>query len=583
MMKSCPGRGAPPCRCGRGRAPDPAGPSRDTRHATSEEAKPLTTESITHTAGPDTAGTGTPRVDGETTGHSDSEQHTFADLGLLSPIVDALSDVGITHPFPIQQMAIPVALTGADLIGQARTGTGKTIAFGSTLLQRIVLPNDADYEAQAKPGAPQGLVVTPTRELAGQVAKDIQTACKHRSARVLTVYGGVGYDEQLAALESGVDVVVGTPGRLLDLADRGSLDLAHIKVLVLDEADEMLDLGFLPDVERILDATPELRQSMLFSATMPAAIVSLARRHLRHPLNIRAESGQEEATVPTTAQFVYQAHDLDKPEVVARILQAESSNKTMIFCRTKRTVQRVADDLTERGFSVAPLHGDLSQVVREKTLRRFRDGQVSTIVATEVAARGIDVEGVSHVINYECPEDQTRYLHRIGRTGRAGASGVAITFVDWSETTRWKVINSALGLPFDEPQETYSTSEHLFHDLGIDRSATGRLKSAEPQQHTGNRRNATSGRGKSGHGQRNRVRMRNGVPVDQSGGNAGHGSGDQSAGSAGSSDEGSSGSSSSRRRRSRRRRRPAGNSGQQSPSGDHAPSAQNAVQDSATG
>lgn len=536
--------------------------------------KPLITENITET---------TAAVD-EAAEHADTEQHTFADLGLLPPIVDALSDVGIVHPFPIQQMAIPVALTGADLIGQARTGTGKTIAFGSTLLQRIVLPSDPDYEAQAKPGAPQSLVVTPTRELASQVAKDIQTVCSHRSARVLTVYGGVGYEEQLAALESGVDIVVGTPGRLLDLADRGNLDLAHIKVLVLDEADEMLDLGFLPDVERILAATPELRQSMLFSATMPAAIVSLARRHLRHPLNIRAETGQDDPTVPTTAQFVYQAHDLDKPEVVARILQAESCNKTMIFCRTKRTVQRVADDLTERGFSVAPLHGDLSQVVREKTLRRFRDGRLSTIVATEVAARGIDVEGVSHVINYECPEDQTRYLHRIGRTGRAGASGVAITFVDWSERTRWKVINSALGLPFDEPQETYSTSQHLCHDLGIDPAATGRVNQPESAQHTGTNQRAKSGPKKSSHRQRDRVRMRNGVPVERDSGSTDHTAGDGANDSAAPQTT-QSGSSSSRRRRSRRRgRRPAGNSeGQQSATTGPAPKEPDAPQDSATG
>ena len=207
-----------------------------------------------------------------------------------APIVEALEQVGITHPFPIQSMAIPIALTGTDMIGQARTGTGKTLAFGITMLQRIVVPGERDYAQLAKPGAPQGLVVTPTRELASQVSADLTTAATRRRARVLTVYGGVGYDTQLTSLARGTEVVVGTPGRLLDLANRGSLDLSHIKVLVLDEADEMLDLGFLPDVERILALTPELRQTMLFSATMPAAIVSLARRHLRHPVNIRAES-----------------------------------------------------------------------------------------------------------------------------------------------------------------------------------------------------------------------------------------------------------------------------------------------------
>ncbi len=402
-------------------------------------------------------------------------QQTFADLGVLDTIVDALSEVGIVHPFPIQSMAIPIALTGTDMIGQARTGTGKTLAFGIPMLQRIVVPEERDFESLSKPGAPQALIVAPTRELASQVSKDMSVAAAQRKARVVTLYGGMGYEPQLDALKSGVEVVVGTPGRLLDLADRRALDLSHIKVLVLDEADEMLDLGFLPDVERILAKTPELRQTMLFSATMPSAIVTLARRHLRHPVNIRAESAEDSTTVPATAQFVYQAHDLDKPEVVARILQAENRNRVMIFCRTKRSAQRVSDDLAERGFSATSIHGDLSQVLREKALKRFRSGEADVLVATDVAARGIDVTDVTHVINYECPEDDKTYVHRIGRTGRAGASGIAITFVDWADRTRWKVINNTLGLPFEEPEETYSTSEHLFHDLGIDRSAKGRI------------------------------------------------------------------------------------------------------------
>jgi len=444
----------------------------------------------------------------------DEPTQTFADLGVLPAITEALRDVGIVHPFPIQSMAIPIALTGTDMIGQARTGTGKTLAFGITLLQRIVVPDERDFSALAKPGAPQGLVVCPTRELAGQVSKDIAAATAHRKARVLTVYGGVGYDAQLEGLAGGVEVVVGTPGRLLDLADRRSLDLSHVKVLVLDEADEMLDLGFLPDVERILSKVPELRQTMLFSATMPSAIVSLARRHLRHPVNIRAESAQETTTVPTTAQFVYRAHDLDKPEVVARILQAENRDRVMIFCRTKRTAQRVADDLAERGFRAAPLHGDLNQVAREKALKQFRGSTgVDVLVCTDVAARGIDVEAVTHVINYECPDDDNAYVHRIGRTGRAGASGVAITFVDWADQTRWKVINNALGLPFEEPEETYSTSPHLFHDLGIPPEAKGRLvpaESAPAPQAAPERRRREPDRPRPS---RQRRRLRNGVAV----------------------------------------------------------------------
>ncbi|BAK36238.1 putative ATP-dependent RNA helicase [Microlunatus phosphovorus NM-1] len=446
---------------------------------------------------------------------------------MLPDIVAALAQVGIVHPFPIQQMSIPIALTGTDMIGQARTGTGKTLAFGITALQRIVVPSERDFELQAKPGAPQALIVTPTRELALQVSKDLTTASSIRKARVLTVYGGVGYEPQLDALAAGVEVVVGTPGRLLDLADRGSLDLSHIKVLVLDEADEMLDLGFLPDVERILAKTPELRQTMLFSATMPSAIVALARHHLRHPVNIRAESSDDTTTVPTTAQFVYQVHDLDKPEIVSRVLQAENRNRVMVFCRTKRAAQRLADDLAERGFSVTAIHGDLSQVLREKALKKFRSGAVNVLVATDVAARGIDVEGVTHVINYECPDDDKTYVHRIGRTGRAGASGVAITFVDWADVTRWKVINNTLDLPFAEPEETYSTSDHLYHDLGIDRTVTGRLVPLPARERPARDRDqdvevddaaADAEREKRRcerpKRQRTRRRLRNGVPVE---------------------------------------------------------------------
>jgi superfamily II DNA/RNA helicase len=435
-------------------------------------------------------------------------------------VVQALAEVGITTPFPIQTLAIPIALTGTDMIGQARTGTGKTLAFGIPLLQRIVVPDDRDYPQLSRPGAPQALVVTPTRELASQVSSDLVIASSHRHARVISVYGGVGYQDQLGPLGRGVDVVVGTPGRLLDLAERGSLDLGHIKVLVLDEADKMLDLGFLPDVERILSRTPELRQTMLFSATMPAAIVSLARRHMRHPVNIRAEADTDATTVPATAQFVYQVHELDKPEIVARILQAENRKRVMIFCRTKRAAQRLSDDLVERGFSAASIHGDLNQIAREKSLRRFREGRIDVLVATDVAARGIDVEGVTHVINYECPEDEQVYIHRIGRTGRAGASGIAITFVDWADLIRWTVINNILGLPFEEPEETYSTSSHLHRDLGIDPAAKGRIGDTAPQvsKRESGPSKAAGAAPRAASRTRTRRRLRNGVPVERGNG-----------------------------------------------------------------
>ncbi|MGZ4501837.1 MAG: DEAD/DEAH box helicase [Nocardioidaceae bacterium] len=448
-------------------------------------------------------------------------------------------------------MTLSVALMGTDLIGQARTGTGKTLAFGIPVLQRTVAPHDPDY-SEVAPGKPQALVVAPTRELALQVSGDLALAGADRGTRVLTVYGGVGYDTQLDTLKSGVDVVVGTPGRLLDLVNRRALDLAHVKVLVLDEADEMLDLGFLPDVERILSKTPETRQTMLFSATMPGAIVSLARTHMRHPMNIRAESGDEQQTVPATAQFIYQVHDLDKPEMIARLLQAENSGKTIVFTRTKRAAQRVAEDLADRGFPSSPLHGDMQQVSREKALKRFREGKLKVLVATDVAARGIDVEGVTHVVNYSCPEDDKTYVHRIGRTGRAGASGVAVTFVDWADVTRWKVINKTLDLPFDEPAETYSTSEHFYHDMGIEPGTKGRIVPEKPAEE----RSASSSddaprRSRPDGPRRNRQRTRGGKAADGSAATASTGGAKDSGSEAAS--EG--GASQPRRNRTRRRSR----------------------------
>ncbi|MDR0989939.1 MAG: DEAD/DEAH box helicase [Propionibacteriaceae bacterium] len=405
-------------------------------------------------------------------------------------MVDSLTAAGFTAPFPIQTLAIPIALQGSDLIGQARTGTGKTLAFGIPLLQRLNL-TDPDPEAPVHV-RPRALVLCPTRELALQVTGDLAIAGAGSQARVLTVYGGVGYDTQLDTLTAGVDVVVGTPGRIIDLMDRKALQLDQISELVLDEADEMLDLGFLPDVERIIAQTPaDGRQTMLFSATMPSAILALARSHLQQPINIRAEAHDSPMTVPQTTQFVYQAHDLDKPTIVGKLLQSPSATRVMVFCRTKRGVQRLTDDLTDRGFSATCIHGDLSQVIRERALKRFRAGQAQVIVATDVAARGIDVDSVTHVVNYDCPDDEKTYVHRIGRTGRAGNIGVAITLVDWSDLNRWKIINQTLGLPFDEPMEAYSTTPQLLADLDIPETATGRLKPSSATMGSSSRRSET--------------------------------------------------------------------------------------------
>src|SRR5215469_6049708 len=397
----------------------------------------------------------------------------FRDLGVSGPICDALAAAGITAAFPIQTLALPIALAGHDIIGQARTGTGKTLAFGIPLLQRLGQPADR------RPLAPGALVVVPTRELAIQVAGDLRMVGSPSGTRVLTLYGGRAYEPQIEALRAAADVVVGTPGRLLDLVRQRHLDLSDVATLVLDEADKMLDLGFLPDVERILQLTPPGRQTMLFSATMPGEIVTLARRHLQQPMHVRAEQHDEPEHVPLTEQQVFRAHQMDKIEMLARVLQATGRGLTMVFCRTKRTADQVAEALTTRGFAAAAVHGDLGQAQRERALRAFRHGKVDVLVATEVAARGLDVEDVTHVVNYECPDDDKAYLHRIGRTGRAGRTGVAVTFVDWADIHRWKMINEALGLDLADPPETYSTSEHLYAALGIPPQAGSRLPRAQ--------------------------------------------------------------------------------------------------------
>jgi len=381
---------------------------------------------------------------------------TFTELGARPETVAALTDVGIIRSFAIQEYAIPIALRGTDLIGQAPTGTGKTLGFGVPLLERV---RSVDEGAD---GRPQALVVVPTRELCLQVARDIAAAGKARRIRVLPIYGGVAYEPQTDALAKGKQ-----------------LKLTGVGQLVLDEADRMLDLGFLDDVEKILSMLPTDRQTMLFSATMPEPIVMLARRFLRAPVTIHATHGPEAITSPLTRQLVYRTHALNKVEMVARILQAQERGLTMIFTRTKRNADRVAEDLDFRGFAVAAVHGDLGQGARERALRAFRTGKVDVLVATDVAARGLDVTGVTHVINYDCPEDPDTYTHRIGRTGRAGATGVAVTFVGWEDMPRWRLIDKSLGLEQPEPAETYHTSPYLFTDLDIPADATGTLPTAD--------------------------------------------------------------------------------------------------------
>ncbi|WP_246465164.1 DEAD/DEAH box helicase [Ruania alkalisoli] len=404
---------------------------------------------------------------------------TFADFGVRDDIAGALSDVGITHPFPIQALTLPVALQGRDIIGQAKTGTGKTLGFGVPLLQAVIAPGEDGWDDLRDAGKPQALVIVPTRELAVQVAGDLTTASRRRKVRVLQVYGGRAYEPQIEALVKGVEVVVGTPGRMIDLLKQRHLDLGKVRTVVLDEADEMLDLGFLPDVETLLASTPATRHTMLFSATMPGPVIAMARRYMTRPTHIHAhDPGDEGATLKTTRQLAYRAHAMDKVEMLARILQAEGRGLTIVFARTKRTCAKVADDLNDRGFAAAAIHGDLGQGAREQALRAFRNGKVDVLVATDVAARGIDIDDVTHVVNYQCPDDDKTYVHRIGRTGRAGNTGTAITFVDWDDMPKWNLIDRTLELGLGEPPETYSSSGHLYADLSIPEGTKGRLPRA---------------------------------------------------------------------------------------------------------
>ena len=399
----------------------------------------------------------------------------FSDLGIETDMVEALASKGIIEPFPIQEQTIPIALTGQDIIGQAKTGTGKTFGFGLPLVQALGLT--------LEPGV-QALIVVPTRELAVQVTEDIVLATSNRATSVVAIYGGKAYEGQIEALKAGAQIVVGTPGRLLDLASQRLLSFAGVKVMVLDEADKMLDLGFLPDVEKLFSQTPAQRHTMLFSATMPGPVVTLARRFMNKPIHIRATSPDESITQANIKHFVYRAHALDKDEVIGRILQAEGRGKTVIFTRTKRAAARLMDELNDRGFVAGAVHGDLSQDARERAMARFKAGKIDVLIATDVAARGIDVDDVTHVINHTIPEDDKAYLHRVGRTGRAGKTGIAVTFVDWDDLHKWALINKALEMGIPEPVETYSSSPHFMSDLNIPEGSKGRLSasSAAPKE-----------------------------------------------------------------------------------------------------
>ena len=392
---------------------------------------------------------------------------TFSDLGIEPDMVEALATKGLFEPFPIQEQTIPLALGGQDIIGQAKTGTGKTFGFGLPLIQRLGL--------HPEPGV-KALVVVPTRELCVQVTEDLELAASNRDVTIVSIYGGKAYEGQIEQLKAGAQIVVGTPGRLLDLASQRLLSLANVEVMVLDEADKMLDLGFLSDIEKLFAQTKPTRHTMLFSATMPGPIVALARRFMTRPIHIRASDPDEGLTQANIKHIVYRAHALDKDEVVGRILQAEGRGKTVIFTRTKRAAAKLVEELNDRGFNAAAVHGDLNQEQRERAMAAFKAGKKDILIATDVAARGIDVNDVTHVINHTVPDDHDTYLHRAGRTGRAGKTGIAVTFVDWADMHKWALINRALEMGIPEPVETYSSSPHLYTDLDIPEGSKGRLK-----------------------------------------------------------------------------------------------------------
>ncbi len=359
----------------------------------------------------------------------------FRVLGLSDLTMRAIVDAGFEAPTPIQEQAIPVLLSGKDLIGQAQTGTGKTAAFALPIAERL----DANLNQT------QAIILLPTRELCIQVAQETHNLTKYHNLRVLPVYGGQPIDRQFRALRSGTQIVVGTPGRVLDHLRRGTLDLGQIRFVVLDEADEMLNMGFLEDVEEILKSVPAERQTALFSATMPPRIAGLARNYLNDPQRVSIES--KHRTVAQVAQTYYEVPPSQKVEALARILDMETPGSTILFCRTRREVDDLGESLQMRGYEAETLHGEMNQAARDRVMNRFRSGQADLLIATDVAARGLDIDQVTQVINYDIPWDVETYVHRIGRTGRAGRSGEAITLISPRERYQLRQIERFINVP----------------------------------------------------------------------------------------------------------------------------------------
>lgn len=357
---------------------------------------------------------------------------TFNDLGLSKQVLQAVRKMGFEEATPIQEQTIPVAIKGQDVIGQAQTGTGKTAAFGIPMIEK----------AEPDHGSVQGLVVTPTRELAIQVSEELNKIGEFKGVRTLPIYGGQDIQHQIKALKKRPGVIVGTPGRLLDHIRRRTIKLQHVNTVILDEADEMLNMGFIDDIKNILSTTPDERQTLLFSATMPKPIRDLAQDFMTDPELISIK--KKELTAPDTEQFYIEVHEKEKFDVLCRLLDIQSPNLAIIFGRTKKRVDELSEALIIRGYSAEGIHGDLNQSKRDAVIRHFREGTTEILAATDVAARGLDISGVTHVYNYDVPQGPESYVHRIGRTGRAGNTGLALTFVTPRETGHLRQIEQTI-------------------------------------------------------------------------------------------------------------------------------------------
>ncbi len=415
---------------------------------------------------------------------------TFAALGVSSAFLSALQDIGYQQPTPIQSKAVAKLLDGHDLMGVAQTGTGKTAAFALPLLQRLDEANEP-----ARPRQPKSLILAPTRELALQIHTELENFAKNTSLRSAVIFGGVGQNPQVRQLQKGVDVLVATPGRLLDLVGQGHVDLSMVCVLVLDEADRLLDMGFIRDVKRIVQQTPKSRQSLLFSATMSKGVSQLARQMLRDP--IRVDVSPKQPTVEKIDQRVIMVETPDKLEMLRALLHDESLSRAIVFTRTKHGANKVAKKLCAAGISADAIHGNKSQSARQRALADFKKGRTWVLVATDIAARGLDIEGVSHVINFELPHEPEGYVHRIGRTGRAGASGVAWSLVDPSELSRLRAVEKLI-------RQAVARFDTALKKL--DPEDTGRSKTETATSQADDRREGGSSRRRHGRQRRNQRR-----------------------------------------------------------------------------